>query len=105
MNPPSEALQIPARQMGEDKISSHAELEAKLAPLLRLVLRTGQGHPSLLQWVRSALPTLAPVSPLGGPADLEWATRKLARLLSSQLLQDVRAQQDTIVNRQTIAAY
>jgi hypothetical protein len=104
MNSTSKTLQILAQQLGEDNVSSRAELEAKLAPLLRLVLRTGQGHPSLLQCVRSALPVVAPAMPLGGQVDLEWAALKLARLLCSQLLRDVRAQQDTMVNRQTLAA-
>jgi hypothetical protein len=99
----SEVLQILARQMGEDKVSCRAELEAKLAPLLRLVLRTGQGYPSLLQWVRLSLPVGAPALRLGGQIDLESAARHLARLLCLQLLQDIRAQRETRVNRQTVA--
>jgi hypothetical protein len=105
MHSMNEALQILARQMGEDNVSSRAELEAKLAPLLRLVLRTGQGYPSLLQWVRLTLAVAAPASRFGGQVDPEWAAPYLARLLCLQLLQDVRAQRDTVVNRQTVVAH
>jgi hypothetical protein len=100
----NKALQILARQMGEEDVSSCAELEAKLTPLLRLVLRTGQGYPSLLQWVQSALPAVVSASRLGGQVDPEWAAPYLARLLCSQLLRDFRAQRGTMVNRQTVVA-
>lgn len=100
----SEALQILSQQMGEGDASSRAELETKLTSLLRLVLRTGQGYPSLVQWVRLTLPVVAPASRFGGQVNPEWAAPYLARLLCLQLLQDVRAQRDTIVNRQTVVA-
>lgn len=104
MHSMNEALQILARQMGEDTVSSRAELEARLTPLLRLVLRTGQGYPSLLQWVRLTLALAAPPLRFGGRVDPEWAAPYLARLLCLQLLQDARAQRDTVVNRQTVVA-
>jgi hypothetical protein len=98
-----EALQILARQMGEGNVSSRHELEAKLAPLLCLVLRTGKGRPPLLKWVRLALPVVAPAARFGDQVDPEWAARRLARLLCSQMLQDVRVKRDTLVKRQTVA--
>lgn len=97
-----EALRILARQIGEGNTSSRTELEAKLAPLLCLVLRTGQGYPSLLQWVRLALPVVAPAPNIGGQVDPERAALHLARLLCLQMLSEVRAQRDTMANRQTI---
>lgn len=100
----SEDLQILARQMGEDGVSSRSELETKLAPLLRLVLRTGQGYPSLVRWVRLTLAVVAPAARFGGPVDPDWSAPYLARLLCLQLLQDVHAQRDTFVNRQTVVA-
>lgn len=100
----SEDLQILTRRMGEGDVSSRAELEAKLTPLLRLVLRTGQGYPSLVRWVRLTLAVEAPAAGFGGQVDSEWAALHLARLLCLQLLQDVRAQRDTIANRQTVVA-
>ncbi len=105
MHSTTEALQILARQLGEESLSSRAELEAKMAPLLCLVLRTGQGHPSLLQWVRFALPAVALTLRIGGGVVPECPTLHLARLLCAQLLQDVRVHGDTIVNRQTVVAY
>lgn len=98
-----EVLHIPNRPMGEDNASRRAELEAKLTPLLYLVLRTGQGAPSLVQWVRLALPVVAPARGFGGSVDPEWAATRLARLLCLQMLQDVRGGRGTTVNRQTVA--
>lgn len=100
----NQALQILARQMSEGNVSTCAELEAKLTPLLSLVLRTGRGYPSLLQWVRLTLAVATPALPFGGRVDPEWAVPYLARLLSLQLLQDVRAQRDTVLNRRTVVA-
>lgn len=102
MHSTSEELQMLARRMGQDKVSCRAELEAKLTPLLSLVLQTGRASPSLLQWVRQALPIVAPRMAFGGQADPEWESRHLARMLCSQLLRDIRAQRDSVVNRQTI---
>jgi hypothetical protein len=105
MNCTDESLQILARQLGEPSVSSRAELEAKVAPLLCLVLRTGQGRPSLVQWVQRALPRVAPASRLGCPLDPEWAAPRLARLLCSQLLQKIRARCDTVVNRESVTVH
>ncbi len=104
MNITDQALQILARQLGEDNASSRAALEAKLVPLLCLVLRTGRGRPSLVQWVRRALPALAPAPRSDGQVDPEWAAPRLARLLLAQLLGGVRASRDTIAIGQTVAA-
>lgn len=97
-----ETLQILARQMGEVNVSSRAELEAKLAPLLCLILRTGRGHPTLLQWVRLTLPTVAPAVRSGDQVDLKETAQHLARLLCLQLLRGIRAQRDTHVKRHTL---
>jgi hypothetical protein len=104
MHSTSEALQILARQMDADKVSNHIEVEAKLAPLLCLILRTGQGYPSLLRWVRLAIPVVSAAWHFGGPVDPQWAALKLGRLLCVELLQDVRARRDTMVNRRTVVS-
>lgn len=105
MHSPSETLQFLAGQMGEDNVSSRAELEARLVPLLCLILRTGQGHPALLHWVRLTLPVVAATLHLTGQIDPQAAAQPLARLLCLQLFQGVRAERGTMVNRQTIGVY
>ncbi|HTU22552.1 MAG TPA: hypothetical protein VMG10_31225 [Gemmataceae bacterium] len=105
MNFTDESLQILAQQLGENSVSSRAELEAKVAPLLCLVLRTGQGRPSLVQWVQRALPRVAPASRLGRPVDPEWAAPRLARLLCSQLLQRIRTRRNTVAKPETIVTH
>jgi len=103
MHSMSKSLQILARQMGADEFS-RAELEAKLEQLMWLILRTGQGHPALLRWVRLAWPGVSAEFRSGDQVDPQWAARRLARLLCAQLFQDVRAQRDTMRNRQTVVA-
>jgi hypothetical protein len=105
MDTSNEELQILARRLGEDHVSSRADLEAKLALLLSLVLRTGRASPSLLQWVRRALPAVSPASHFGDRVDPESAAPRLARLLCLQLIQGVRAQRDSLVKGQTVVGY
>jgi hypothetical protein len=100
-----EALQILARHPGEESMSSRKDLEAKVASLLFLVLRTGRGRPSLLQWVQRALRDVAPAWHPGRPLDPEWAAPRLARLLCAQLLQRIRARHDTVASRETVVAH
>ncbi|HEY7328184.1 MAG TPA: hypothetical protein VH592_11110 [Gemmataceae bacterium] len=102
MHSTSEELPSLAQPMGQDKMSSRTELEAKLAPLLSLVLQTGLASPSLLQWVRLTLPAVAPSLNFRRRVDLEWAALHLARLLCWQLHQDICAQRDSLVNHQTV---
>ena len=102
MHSTGETLQILARQMGEVNVSNRAELEAKLAPLLGLILRTGRGHPTLLEWVRLTLPLVAPAVRSDGEVDPKETAEHLARLLCLQLLRGVRAQRDTHVKRHTL---
>jgi hypothetical protein len=102
MHSTSEEQQILAQRMGHEKASSRTELEAKLAPLLSLVLQTGLASPSLLQWVQLTLPAVAPSLHFGRRVDLEWASLHLARLLCRQLHQDICAQRESLVNRQTV---
>lgn len=104
MNFTDEALPILNQLMGANAVSSRAELETKLGQLLGLILRTGQGHPSLLRWVTATLPVVAPASGIGSPIDPKSAAPRLARLLSSQLLRNARAQRNTVVNRLTAVA-
>jgi hypothetical protein len=101
MHSTNEELQILAQRMGEDNVSSRAELEARLAPLLSLVLQTGLASPSLLQWVRFTLPAVAPSLNLRRRVDLEWAAVHLARRLCWQLHQDICGQRKSTANRQT----
>jgi hypothetical protein len=102
MNFTDKELQILARQMGEDAVSSRGEMETNLTQLLYLVLRTGRGLPPLVQWVERTLAVVAPTSQIGRPVDPKWAAPRLARLLCLQLLRNVRSQQGTMVNRQTV---
>lgn len=92
MNFTDEALRILARQMGADGACSREELEAKVTPLLRVVVQTGVGRPSLVQWVRDHLDLVAPVDRAGRHIDARWAAPRLARLLCSQLLEKVRVE-------------
>jgi hypothetical protein len=105
MNFTDESLQILARQLGENHVSSRAELEARVAPLLSLVVRTGHGRPSLVQWVQRTLPRMVPDSHRGRFVDPEWAAPRLARLLCSQLLQSIRATRNTVANCDTLVAH
>lgn len=92
MNFTNEALRILARQLGEESASSCAELEAKVTPLLRVIVQTGVGRPSLVQWVQHHLPQVAPVAHFGHKVDAKWAAPRLARLLCSQLLETIRVE-------------
>ena len=104
MNFTDEALQIVARQLGEESVSNREELEAKLAPLLSLIIQTGLGRPSLVQWVQRHLRVVAPASRFGHAVDAEWAAPRMARLLCSQLLQTIRCQRATLAHRETAMA-
>lgn len=102
MNFTDESLQILARRLGEEHVSSYEELEARIAPLLGLVVRTGQGRPSLVQWVQRVLPQMTAEAQMGRCIDPDWAAPRLARLLCSQLLQRIRAERDTVAHRDSI---
>jgi hypothetical protein len=104
MNFNDESLQLLARQLGEDDVSSRAELEARITPLLRLVVQTGQGRPSLVQWVQRTLSRLAPAAQRDRCVDPVWAAPRLAHLLCSQLLQTIRAARNTVANCDTLVA-
>jgi hypothetical protein len=104
MNFTDEALQILARQLDEENVSSREELEERVAPLLCLMLQTGCGQPSLLRWVKRHLSLVAPARRAGAPIDPQWAAPRLARLLCSQMLQNVRLHRATVVHRETLVA-
>ena len=55
-----------------------AELEERLTPLIRCVLRSGTGAPALVQWVRRTLPHLPAAEP-------EQTAPRMARLLCAEL--------------------
>jgi hypothetical protein len=89
------ALRTLARRMyGEDSAaaSNRETLEATLLPMIRCAMRTGRGAPPLVQWVKRNLPAVAPAARLGQAVDPEWAAPRMARLLSSRLLQEVQAE-------------
>ena len=104
MNFTDESLQLLARQLGENDVSNRAELEARITPLLRLVMQTGQGRPSLVQWVQGTLSRMAPGSQSGRFVDPAWAAPRLAHLLCSQLLQTIRAARNTVASCDTLMA-
>lgn len=99
------SLQFLARQLGERNLANRAELEAKVAPLICLVLRTGQGYPSLVQWVKRALHCLVPSPSLPGGVDPEWAAPRLARLLCSDLLRTNRLHRNTVIRPETLVSH
>jgi hypothetical protein len=99
-----EALQMLAQKLGEKSVSSREDLEAKVTSLLSLVLRTGQGRPSLVQWVQRSLQVVSPASRFGDDVDAEWAAPRLARLLCSQLLHQIRCRRATAVSRESVVA-
>jgi hypothetical protein len=70
-------------------------LEATLLPMVRCALRTGRGHPRLLQWVRGALPA-------GGPVDPDQAAGPVARLVCSALLDQMRGNPDRAAALETL---
>jgi hypothetical protein len=105
MNFTDETLQILARQLGGDTAFSRVDLEASLARLLSLVLRTGRGHPVLVQWVQLNLPEVDPGARFGPTIDASRVAPPLARLLCSQLFRKVRARRDTVGERQTVLAH
>jgi hypothetical protein len=60
-----------------------AELEERLAPLIRCVLRTGAGVPALVRWVQRTLPNLPSAEP-------EQTAPRMARLLCAELIRQAR---------------
>jgi hypothetical protein len=64
-------------------------LEDTLLPMVRCVLRTGQGHPRLVRWVRKALPVIVGPSPASHPVDPDRTAPRLAQLLCTALLQQM----------------
>jgi hypothetical protein len=70
--------------------SLRAELEERLTPLIRCVLRTGAGVPALVRWVQRTLPQLP-------AADAEQTAPRMARLLCAELMR--HGNPDTFVGR------
>jgi hypothetical protein len=101
----NDTVQLLARQIygryGED-VTDCAALEADLVPMIRCVMRTGRGQPGIVAWVKRNLPAVAPSGGAGQPADPEWAAPRMARLLCSQMLQKVRAEQTRMGTRETV---
>jgi hypothetical protein len=67
------------------------ELEKRLTPLIRCVLRTGAGVPALVQWVQRTLPHLP-------SADVEQTAPRMARLLCAELFRQGKPT-DTVIGR------
>ncbi len=63
--------------------AARTELEERLTPLIRCVLRTGAGVPELVRWVRRTLPNLPPAEP-------EQTAPRMARLLCAELFRAAR---------------
>jgi hypothetical protein len=94
MNFTDEALRsLSWKLCGEDTvIQSRAQMEGMLLTMIRVAMRTGLGRPQIVQWVKDTLPAMTPVARDGEKTDLEWAAPRLARLLCSEMLQQVRAE-------------
>jgi hypothetical protein len=78
-------------QRGPAPTGMRAEMEKRLTPLIKCVLRTGGGMPELVQWVRNTLPYL-PTAPH------EQTAPRMARLLCAELLREKKPT-ETIVGR------
>ena len=74
-------------------------LEATLLPMVRCALRTGRGHPRLLQWVQRALPA---VTGLGAAVDADRAAGPVARLVCKNLLEQVRTHPSKAAGLETL---
>jgi hypothetical protein len=70
-----------------------AQLEERLTPLIRCVLRTGAGVPALVQWVQRTLPHLP-------SADAEQTAPRMARMLCAELFRQGKPA-DTVLGRLT----
>jgi hypothetical protein len=68
-----------------------ADLEERLTPLIKCVLRTGAGVPALVQWVQRTLPHMP-------SAAAEQTAPRMARLLSAELCRQGN-RPDTVTNR------
>src|SRR5438045_4092375 len=73
-----QALSAEMRRGPAARPAARAEMEERLTPLIRCVLRTGAGVPALVRWVRRTLPHL----PSAGP---EQTAPRMARLLCAEL--------------------
>lgn len=104
MNFTDEAMQILARQLGASFVASRAELEEIVAPLVRVVLRTGRGRPSIVRFVRQHLRIVAPMSRDEESVDAEWATPRLARLLIAHRLRHLHRERSRASVRETVVA-
>lgn len=102
MNFTDETMQMLARQLGANYRASRDELEEIVAPLVRVVLRTGRGRPSVVRFVRQHLRVLVPESCGEAEVDAEWATPRLARLLIAHMLQQVRRERNRTSVRETV---
>ena len=86
-------------QRGPAPSGMRDEMEKRLTPLIKCVLRTGGGMPELVRWVRNTLPQLP-------AASHEQTAPRMARLLCAELLSQNKPT-DTVVGRrsaETIAA-
>ena len=73
---------------------TRAQLEERLTPLIRCVLRTGRGNPRLVRWVQKTLPAVTGPRPAGQPVDPDREAVPMARLLCAALLQKMRGHTD-----------
>ena len=102
MNFSDEALHFLARRMCGERLASREEMEAVFVPMIRVALRTGRGQPVLVDWVTRNLPAVNPSSCPGDKIDPEWAAPRMARLLCSQMLQQIQAQRAWVGSRETV---
>ena len=99
-----EAVRYLARQMGEETIGNRQELETHFLPLIRIVLRTGRGRPTLVRWLQQHLPRSTP-GRFDDVRDTDRMASQMTRLLCGQLVQKMHRElvgtgtRDTIVER------
>jgi hypothetical protein len=85
----NDSLQILADRMGCGAAPPQRlreTLEASLTPLVRRALRSGDGMPQLVAWVRTNLPRVDAGRDRARPMDPDCAAPPLARLLCATLL-------------------
>lgn len=104
MNFTDEAMQILVRRLGASYGANRAELEEIVAPLVRVVLRTGCGRPSIVRFVRQHLRVLVPASCGEAEVDAEWAAPRLTRLLITHMLRHIQRECSQASVRETVVA-
>jgi hypothetical protein len=104
MNPLDQATHLLADRIHCPRggtLERRGQIEATLLPMVQVALRTGRGHPRLVQWVRRTLPSITQAS--GGPSsEAERVAGPMTRLLCQVLLLQERTHPDSAAALDTV---